>query len=219
MKRSFERSTKLPPFRCDLPAFESLVDEVRGALDPEKTSITLSISLENGEQIDFEDFNELRTAPALPAQIHRVRVQLYERFGERKWGLYASDGPAVVRVNGDSAAWCAGLEARTLDFAKRHAVWARSFVENFALAFTGLIAGLSAAPVARAMSGRWIAAQLVGVAIVLYLYFSRNRFFPQFTIDLRKEETALTRRGPTIALVAAVVSAIAAVLQLLLTMK
>ncbi len=195
------------------------MDEVRASLDPGKTSATLSISLDTGEQIDFEDFNELRTTPGLPPKISRVRVQLYERFGERRWGLYASGGPAVVSVTGDSAAWCAGLEERTLDFARRHGARARSFIETFALGFTGLIAGVSTSSAARGMSGGWIAAQLLGVAIVLYLYISRNRFFPEFEIELRKEETLLTRRGPTIALIAAVISAIAAVFQLFLTMK
>jgi hypothetical protein len=216
LKRSFERSTELPAFKCDLPAFESLVDEMRGSLVPEQTSLLLSISSRSGEQIDFENFDEFRSAPGLPATINRISVQLYEPLGNRRWSFVAAGRAARVRVNGDSAAWCAGLEERTVDFANRHRVWARSFIQSGSMVALGALAAFSYTEVGKGIKWPWTLGPGIAAAIAAYLFFSRNRFFPEFTLELRREESSWTRRGPTVALVAGIIAAIAAIVQIIL---
>lgn len=216
MKRSYERSTKLTAFKCDLSEFESLVDEVWASLDRETRRFSLSVTVLGGEQIEFDSFDEVRNSTTLPARINRLQVFLFESPRNRSWSFYTWTGSPRLHVNGDSAAWCAGMSERARDFAKRHRVWARPFIEWFSLIATGAMAFVSATPTGRALGWRWTSPQIIATAIILYLYLSRNRLFPAFAVELRKEETALTRHGPTIALVAGIISAAAAIVQLFL---
>jgi hypothetical protein len=221
VKRSFERSLKLPPFSCDLAAFESLVNEIRGSMDPAASTLSLSVTIPDGQLIEVASFDELRTVERLPGRIRQAEVRILEMLpnGRRSWNFFTWSGEPRVLIKGDSAAWCAGLADRTAAFANQHRTWARWFIEWGSLLFTAAVGGLSLTATGQVLPLQGKVPLMVAVVIVIYLYFARDRFFPTFIVELRNEEGFLTRHAPMIALTAAVVAAIAAVLQLFLSAK
>lgn len=222
MKRSFERDRELPRFRCAPPALESFVEDVRDAFRDGEPRFSITVEL-NGETAEFEAFGELRAATFLPTEVRRfsLHVSDWSRDRHRSFRLWARGaGNPKASAEGDSDAWCAGLVELSRAFASRHRVW-YSFIPpwlfGFLLAAFGTVPWIASSLFGTEILSSWsrAVAFLIAWGLLLYLWISSSRIFPSAVLVLQPEEKWIKRYSVEITVIAAAISAVAAILALL----
>ena len=201
MKRSVDKSKKLPAFALDLPALRLLIADLTEVFSGGTPNLTLRISLK-GEELKFEGLDELEDyAAKLPSTLRSLTWLMLDYESGRvcrlrgggRWFLE----PVEVVTSASNEAWCAGAIAIVEAHARRNKRW-YFFLKGWTLwllAFTlGLVPMLGGLLHLNILRNAITDVSWFALSILLWImYFTYGSLFPQHVIMVRTEETWLRR--------------------------
>lgn len=222
MKRTISREVYLPAFACDLASLSSLVS---GMLEPfSGGEPTVNIHFTIGkEELSFETFEELfEYRDKLPSSVTELVIRISDWSTSHRWARISSRHHDQVRiyVEGESTSWCAAATEVAQDFAQRHKRWyasLRPWMVFTAGTLLWIIPSLYEKVNANApsRSPQFVITWIATLLVIGSVYFRFQSIFRPFVLKVRSEERILQRFATEITVIAALVSAAAALLALL----
>jgi len=222
MKRSVRRDESLPAFKCDVPALGTAIASLLEQFSDGDPRLSIQVSLGH-EELSFVSTDEiLAVASSLPSTVYDVTILVFDSSNGRQ--RYASltaryDDSLSISAKAESEAWCAGVTEVIRAFAVRHRRWygaLRSWVV-WAAAIMMTIGPLFVPSVAKrpVSSLGWADVPwFVTLGALWALSFGYRRVFRPFTLVVRHDESWMRKYATEITVIAALISAAAAVIAL-----
>ena len=210
MVHSYSRERTLPRFKSDLSAIVSLINDLLESFGGHSPHLSFSVKNSEGEDLTFESIEELEGHKTFPAQIRSW--SLYVFASDRNCSIFAHPYMTTCSAKGPTAAWSAGVVESVGDFAQRNRAWYYPF--QWWMPLLAFLLGVIAIDVTDTTRLHWSvwAASSVGSIILLYMTFKFASVFPSAVIITSKEESWASKHAAELNVIAAIVSALAAIL-------
>lgn len=223
MKRKIDRQHSLPPFACDFPSLDVLISELSRHFGDNDLQITIDIKLPN-QELSFASVDEiLGHCNLLPDSAQQIWIHMNQwkpAWRQLTVTSYHGDSPIII-VKSDDVGWAAGATEIVRDFALRHKRWyapLRPWLIWLIGVVLGILpAGLKYTNVTNGMKGGLeLVIWLLGWALIWSVFLRYRQLFPPFELLVRPKSSWLRKYFNEITVVAAVITAMAAIIALFL---
>ncbi len=204
--RALHRSVKLPPFRCDKAAFDTLLRELRVYFDREEgVDARIEVAIDR-EELTFDALSEFFEYEFGCDRLSTISIHLSAAGNQMRIGLHAGtslEPRAVISATSDNEGWNAGASEIALAFARRHRRWypASEMLTRVPL-FVACIAGWVAASRFYAIPPTSLPLLVVFASLALlsgfYSASINDKLFPAAVIVVRARENLLRQYAPEI---------------------
>ena len=168
------------------------------------------------EQIEFDDFNELKTYPDLPDKLSSFRIYISHK-GKSIFlvaGIFNSSN-TYVRAQSDSEAWCAGAVETAYTFVNSYRKWYSWLnaapIGWFLLAYAN-IPLLLFVPDSEFNNKFFFFGWLFTFFTMGIIYVFKSKLFPPSTIVVRQKENIIRKYSAEISLLTALISVVISLL-------
>jgi hypothetical protein len=220
MKRSIDRSKRLPAFQVDLPALKLFAGDVARVFAGTKPSMRICLSL-RGEKLEFVDIEELELhGPELPGRVSGFEMSWLDYGNDRNCRLGSSiGGSGMVYASAPDEAWCAGVIAVVEKHARANRKWwafLRSWHVWLCTMVLAVLPSLAkwifhrTSPITEAFFVAWF----VLLVLSWVLWFRFERLFPPRTLLIRAHEKWFRRHETELTLALALVSLVVSLVAL-----
>jgi len=224
MKRKIDRQQSLPPFACDAPSLDALIVELTRHFGDNDLRIQIDIKLPS-QELSFASVDELMGhCNLLPDSAQQVWIFMNQWKSDAWRQLivtsYNGDSPSVT-VRSDDVGWAAGATEIVRDFALRHKRWyapLRPWLIWLIGVLLGILpAGLKYTNLTNGMRGGLeVAIWLLGCALIWSVFLRYKQLFPAFELLIRPKSSWPKKYFNEITVIAAVITAMAAIIALFL---
>lgn len=202
VKRKIQRQVKLPPFRCDVAAFVTLIDDLCRHCDQGgAANVAITVGFEH-EELKFDTAGELLEFPWARDSISKVGVLVWpEDYRGPDISLRLGDSyelRGTISATSDSEGWNAGATEIGLAFARRHRRWYPASRSVAMIPLFATVVALSMAMshwfgVSPGSATYYIFLGPVAVLVGRYAFDATDWLFPGATIVVRDHERLLRR--------------------------
>jgi hypothetical protein len=231
VKKEVNRERKLPAFSLSLGELEVLWSRLTEQFDdPADIHARIQIRF-SSEQLEFANFEELKQYPRLPPRATNFDVWLSQNerritiHSQRRLGFRAR-----VSATAETEAWCAGAIETVFSFLQSYKLWYSWFLSTPVFWVLNLMA---IAPALAIMSTGghpeklhpFLAEHSIAAAIgwpgvvyaFLLLWLNNERLLPSAVIRISDNEGFIRKHNIELMVVGAVVTAVAAIITLIVT--
>lgn len=222
MKRTVEGTRSLPAFLISIGDLEVLMEKILDLFGETNPYTSISIELK-GEKLDFKTVEEMTDLPDLPDRVTSFSIYVSQdnirKIHLRSVGTFGSSG--YLSVTSDNESWCAGAIEVVYQFIQKHRRW-HSWFRDWPLGALFLIsfniesitefAGFKSMTNNPLFQISWVSS----IVVIGSIYFSRNRFFPAGTLQVRPYDNWFRKYQSEITLIVAIIGVVLGFLNLFL---